>query len=166
MQNRMKVFMKLRMLYVIIMLLLAVIFSSCGNDDIDMSKIDFSNIENLYAQPLPVIQKCVQGKWKWDVKANGGPWGIPEENYPIVEIFNDHIVHMDNGKSYFYKWKKHTANYWTIRGEKTFAMEFNEYIEITRRYFLYIKNDTLLIVSDIVPPNGDPHSLNTYIRIK
>jgi hypothetical protein len=47
-----------------IVLLLAKI-SSCGEkDDIDMSEIDLSNIENLYEQPLPVIQKAVQGKWK------------------------------------------------------------------------------------------------------
>ena len=44
-------------------LMLAGSFSSCAKkNDIDMSKIDFSNIENLYEQPLPVIQKCVQGK--------------------------------------------------------------------------------------------------------
>ena len=28
------------------------------------SDIDFSNIENLYEQPLCVIKKCVIGKWK------------------------------------------------------------------------------------------------------
>jgi hypothetical protein len=35
-----------------------------NNDDIDMSKIDFSNIDDLYKQPLSVIQKCIEGKWK------------------------------------------------------------------------------------------------------
>ena len=41
------------------------VFSGCTKkEDIDWSKIDLSNIENLYAQPLQVIQKAVQGKWK------------------------------------------------------------------------------------------------------
>ena len=33
-------------------------------EEIDMSSIDFSNIENLFAQPLPVIQKCMEGGWE------------------------------------------------------------------------------------------------------
>ena len=39
---------------------------SCQKDNIDMFNIDFGNIDNLYAQPLPVIQKCVEGTWKMD----------------------------------------------------------------------------------------------------
>ena len=31
--------------------------------NLDM-QIDFANIENLYEQPLPVIKKCLHGKWK------------------------------------------------------------------------------------------------------
>ena len=32
---------------------------------IDWSKIDLNNIERLHEQPLPVIQKCIEGKWKF-----------------------------------------------------------------------------------------------------
>ena len=65
------------------MLMLAGCFITCSTnndivedipeDDIDMSLIDFSNIRNLYAQPLPVIQKCLEGKWKY-LRASGS-WG-------------------------------------------------------------------------------------------
>ena len=50
-------------------LLMVGIFFSCSSkleensdSDIDWSKIDLSNIENLYAQPLPVIKKVVEGQ--------------------------------------------------------------------------------------------------------
>ena len=44
---------------VILCIVLAGNLSSCAKND-----LDFNNIENLYEQPLPVIQKAVQGKWK------------------------------------------------------------------------------------------------------
>ena len=62
-----------------IFLIMAGSFYSCEkNNDIDMSKIDFSNIESLYEQPLPVIQKCVQGEWKLQYTRDG--FGIGEKN--------------------------------------------------------------------------------------
>ncbi|GHT84536.1 hypothetical protein FACS18947_2130 [Bacteroidia bacterium] len=63
--------MKTTLKIVAILLILAGSFSCEKENDIDMSKIDFSNIENLYEQPLPVIQKAIQGKWKL-VYAKGG----------------------------------------------------------------------------------------------
>ena len=55
-------------------IVLAGTFSSCNkksDSDIDMSKIDFSNIENLYEQPLPVIQNAVQGEWQLQFSVGG-----------------------------------------------------------------------------------------------
>ncbi|MDR2148997.1 MAG: hypothetical protein LBE91_21360, partial [Tannerella sp.] len=52
--------------HLMVIVIFAGLFYSCDkDDDIDMSKIDFSNIENLHEQPLQVIQKCVEGKWLW-----------------------------------------------------------------------------------------------------
>lgn len=36
-----------------------------------MPNIDFCNIENLYEQPLPIIQNCVQGKWQLQYSIGG-----------------------------------------------------------------------------------------------
>lgn len=61
------------------------------DDEIDMSLIDFSNIKNLYAQPLPVIQKCVQGKWKWIVRFSG-IGGFVKIDFGLVEITENKIM--------------------------------------------------------------------------
>jgi hypothetical protein len=48
--------------------------------------INLSTIEDLYNQPLPIIQKCIQGKWIWYV-SYGGATGIhyPEDTYVNFE---------------------------------------------------------------------------------
>jgi hypothetical protein len=43
----------------------------------------------LYAQPLPVIQKCIQGKWKWH-EAFGGVAGISYPKDTYVDMNEDY----------------------------------------------------------------------------
>ncbi|MDR1347097.1 MAG: hypothetical protein LBJ63_01510 [Prevotellaceae bacterium] len=93
----------------ILLLLLTGIFSSCGKeDDIDMSKIDFSNIENLYAQPLSVIQKAVQGKWKRYQTCDGVVGCVYPKDCFLEYTDNNEIWNDETGNIYnrtFY-WKK------------------------------------------------------------
>ncbi|MDH6358395.1 hypothetical protein [Parabacteroides sp. PF5-9] len=94
---------------ILISLLSSILCYGCKKeDDIDLSTIDFSNIENLYAQPLPVIQKCVQGKWKWFV-TYGGVVGESYKDNTFVYIYDNHcVITSKNGdqRSFNYIWKK------------------------------------------------------------
>jgi len=53
-------------------------------------QIDFNNIENLYAQPLEVIQKCVKEKWEL-IKCRR--WGWPTA---ALMLPNNTIVNIDS----------------------------------------------------------------------
>ena len=63
----------------------------------DMSLIDISNIDNLYAQPLPVIQKCLEGNWSL-VFTYGGIEGktIVDVLDSFMQITKERIVIGDN----------------------------------------------------------------------
>ena len=101
----------------LLLLLLTECFSSCKKDeDIDWSNIDISNIENLYEQPLPVIKKCVQGKWKW-TSASRYPGYIGYYVFfnTFVEITEKNVVITSEEKhndfrlyntTFSYDWKK------------------------------------------------------------
>jgi hypothetical protein len=54
--------------------------------------IDFLNIENLYAQPLPVIEKAILGKWKI-VYVKGGV---------VVQYRDNYFVEFTADKQYIY----------------------------------------------------------------
>ena len=81
---------------IILCIVLAGTFSSCNkksDSDIDMSKIDFSNIENLYEQPLPVIQNAVQGEWQLQFSVGGFVYQkIIDIHSSYMYITQDHIV--------------------------------------------------------------------------
>jgi hypothetical protein len=94
-----------RCLCIALLLLLAGSFSCSEEEDIDMSQIDFSNIAELYKQPLPVIQKCVQGKWKVYSQC-GGIAGCDYPENDFVEITSDEFI-IDADNDYFvhsYSW--------------------------------------------------------------
>jgi hypothetical protein len=78
----------------LLIFLILVAFVSC-----EKKTIDYSNIEDLYAQPLPVIQKCVEGKWKvykHYVIGIGGGTTYPENSYVYIQA--DRIIKTwDNG---------------------------------------------------------------------
>ena len=59
----------------------------------DESSIDFSNIENLYAQPIPVIQKCLEGNWIL-LYSQGGFVGetIIDKNGSYMQISKERII--------------------------------------------------------------------------
>ena len=117
-----------------------------------MSKIDFSNIENLHAQPLPVIQKCVQGKWKWYVTF-GGDVGASYSDNTFVDIAESRctIDYSDGSqRSWNFTWKNYTfANMGVTY--KRWVMWDNE-LDKGIWYFDAVKNDTLSVGH--VPPSG------------
>ena len=134
-----------------ILLLLAGWVSSCSGN-IDMSKIDFSNIENLYEQPLPVIKKCVQGKWKvYDVYVIGIVFNVTYPQNAYIEFKKDHYIasnEEDGSQSItYYTWEKHLIENWrsSLNGKETYMIcdKKQENALTSRGYFESIKNDTL-----------------------
>ena len=155
--------------YFILILTLIGFCTSCQKKDeaaIDMSNIDFSNIENLYEQPLPVIQKCVEGKWKW-VASFGGDAGVsyPENTY--VEIDKDHfVVDYDNGEHriLLYTWKRYTFLTRNMKNITRWVM-WNTEQDSGIFYFDAIKNDTLGVGVVPLPANYSPFS-HAFVRVK
>ena len=133
---------------------LAGISFSCAKND----RLDYSNIENLYEQPLPVIQKCVQGKWKWYVMC-GGVVGCQYSDNTFVDIYNDHVViDYDDGsqRTFYFTWKKrfiHNNKY------GTYVMWDSERNDLLW-HFVSIRNDTLIV-------GHSPEQFSTtFVRIK
>ena len=140
----------------VILLMLAGSFSSCGKD-----KIDFNNIENLYEQPLEVIQKAVQGKWKLQY-SYGGFIGqtIVDTHGTYMHISKDRIIMGSNTHGVttdspiiWEKWENFNGI------EITYLLSYNHHILIfeqdgviyeerpiaDRLFFNEIKNGTLSV---------------------
>ena len=68
-----------------------------AKEHIDMSNIDFNNIENLFAQPLPVIQKCLEGQWNL-LYSYGGLMGetITDTLGNYIQITKERIIMGNN----------------------------------------------------------------------
>ena len=141
--------------------------------------IDFSNIEDLYAQPLPIIQECIKGEWKvYDVSR----WGIsgyfrPANTFVTIDTQNN-IVEITvtdysggftimNGEmigTFPYNWEKEEVHPFSVATPRysTYVMQFYEYepsddvhltwgIEKIGWYFENIKKDTLTVVTFFTP---------------
>ena len=150
-----------------IVLMLALLGTvSCKNDDIDMSKIDFSNIEDLYAQPLPVIQKCVQGKWEWIDISRWGVLGYIQLSDTFVEINEDNVVVTQYSQNpanpsgtFLYTWEKKK----TLGDKTTYVMWDNER-KRNKWYFEKIQNDTLYVLYDDV--SNSYIERYTFVKVK
>ena len=132
--------------FIVIWLVLVGSSVSCSkNDNINM----LPNIDDLYAQPLPVIQKCVQGKWKWYISC-GGVAGCQEINNTFVNIKEDHyVVDYEDGsqRTFYFSWKKYTP---ADNEHETYVM-WNEETNKAWWCFVSIKNDTLTAITFDVP---------------
>ena len=109
----------------------------CHNEN---DNIDYSNIEDLYAQSLPVIQKCVEGKW--EVKYQyGGVVGILPISDTYIEINGNKINDQE------IQWERY--NFKLINDGKsyqTYAPHFKGFEEAPLGYFISIKNDSLTVL--------------------
>jgi len=134
---------KIKLLKRIALLAVICISFSCKNSDMDMSKIDFSNIDNLYDQPLPIIQKCLEGKWQWTGNSVGILASI-NTNTSVDVTKKSVIIVYDDGSEYTfsYSWKKKDI----YTGITTYVLWNNEQNE-GWVYFDNIKNDTLCVMS-------------------
>ncbi|MDR2126337.1 MAG: hypothetical protein LBP63_05875 [Prevotellaceae bacterium] len=132
----------------ILLILAGVVACGKENADIDMSKIDFSNIENLYEQPLPVIQKAVQGRWKL-YQTCGGDAGCSYPPNTFITIASNEIIleNIDSGEyienSYSWKNKKVDVYGKTINSYVLWPGGADETAQ-SGMYFLSIKSDTLV----------------------
>jgi hypothetical protein len=138
------------LIFSLISLLLAGSFLSCEKND------GMENIEDLYAQPLPVIQKCVQGKWSCYMSNGIGALG------PItvtVEITKTSATVLDYYGRIYEKFNYQWEQKETPLGYTTYIM-WDTVRNIGRWYFESIRNDSLLI------SEYNTSIRNVFVRIK
>jgi len=133
------------------------IFFSCKERDVDMSNIDFSNIENLYEQPLPVIKKCVEGKWQWVHISRWGFLGSVPLTHTFVEITENSVDITQDGYEFVvisgtfsYNWLKKT----TLSNRATYVIRAGDGQIKMEWYFNNIQNDSLYVYADNASMNG------------
>ena len=136
-------------------------------NDIDMSNIDFSNIEDLYAQPLSVIHKCIQGKWYNKVQSCSQPECItwpcpsivcPKETYIEINGYQSNFIDVYENHTFDYsfdcRWKECTIL------DRDKEISFKAYVLAVQNdkgddrlihYFQNIKNDSLYGISRYGP---------------
>jgi len=130
-----------------------------NDNDIDMPKIDFINIEKLYEQPLPVIQKSVQGKWKvYSIYTDGIIYNVTYPENEFIEFNNDFYITYNEDSSQsitYFTWEKHAVEDWRspLNGYKTYMMcdKKQEDAISSKLYFADIHNDTLSFGTYMAP---------------
>ncbi|GHV36455.1 hypothetical protein FACS1894180_0590 [Bacteroidia bacterium] len=154
--------MKKKNLLILTVLLVMVGTFSCEKE----KNIDYSNIEDLYAQPLPVIKKAVQGKWKLYSTCGGFAGCSYPENRFITRTPNEIIVDSDKHLVVSYSWKKKKVD---IFGEmvNSYVMWPDRADETTLsgEYFISIQNDTLYAQDCSLTSNYTVFSF-IYVRVK
>ena len=92
--------------------------------EVDITNIDFSVIENLDEQPLPVILHCIEGKWRLSETRSSGFAGPSQHYNTYFEFDPNHIIVTYEGetpplsRTFPYTWKKAT----TFVGRDIFVM--------------------------------------------
>jgi len=156
----------------VILLFLVGLFFSCQKAEVNQPKtpdvnqnIDFSNIENLYEQPLHVIQKCIEGNWKLQYSSHqypytGGAKTIDIHGY-YIHLTPNHIIRGNNSQGIFTNspiiWVKEenflgndrnpyllSYNHGIIVNEQD-GVIYEEQPVANYLLFLAIKNDTLSV---------------------
>jgi hypothetical protein len=144
--------MKIRLF--LVALLLSVFCFGCRKKD----------IEDLYAQPLSVIQKCVQGKWKW-YASYGGFSGVNYSDNTFVDIYDDHYTityHNGMQRTVYFTWKRTTVSHGEL---ETWVMwDTLHYKESW--YFISIKDGTLRVGLDPPSKSADVPNSFDFVRIK
>ena len=151
----------------------------------------YSNIEDLYAQPLHIIQACIQGKWKVLRVSRWGYLGllhptntivtidIQNSNVVITEDTNEHYMMMDGclNNLFSFSWENkgvypfgigtRSPCYTTyvmqnnLSRKPELVLHFNEKVE--GWYFDKIINDTLQVIVDYHP---DTYYCESYLFLR
>lgn len=146
-----------------ILLLMAGSLFSCHENGNDMSNIDFSNIKALFSQPLPVLQKAVQGKWKW---CESYEWSVGYRCIynTFVEINDNHVIidYADGSqKTIYFTWEKRYSSFYNC---DTYIMcEIGSNKELWS--FTCIIDDILYIAAPL-KDDSDAFDLYNFARIK
>ena len=159
--------MKTRLYFLALILTFIGFCPSCQKADMDKSAIDYSNIEYLYEAPLPVIKKCVQGKWKWYVSYGGDEGASYSENTFVDIDHNRLIIDYDDGgqRIIYYTWKKYTFLTMNMEYIRRWVM-WNTEQDRGIWYFSEIKNDTLQVGNIVSVEARDIPSGSAFVRVK
>jgi hypothetical protein len=111
-----------------------------GSFACEKNDINISNIEDLYAQPLSVIQKTVQGKWKWITYINGIGGYIPFD-MGLVEITKDKIISYNKVQNFY--WQEQQVYVNSVAELRQTYVACNKQDDFPICCFEYIKNDTM-----------------------
>jgi hypothetical protein len=122
-----------------LLILLSLLCFGCVDESIN----ECITIENLYTQPLHVIQECVQGKWEW-YASYGGYVGISYPKNTFVDIQEDHftITNERGQRTTYFTWEKKTLP----DGNVTWVM-WDKEREAGIWAFPTISNDSLSVAS-------------------
>ena len=179
-----------------LVLVVCLIGTACErNNSSDDNILQNPIIEDLYAQPLPIIQKSVQGQWKG---IRGSRWGsgsifnLTNITVNIDTKNNNLFITADTSKKDIgllklinspssYSWEKKEVYGSDVIGERptfytTYVMQFNEMnieepalrIDYFGWYFKSIRNDTLRVFVDFTPADFNFCYYENYyfVRIK
>ena len=163
---------------------------------INTANIDFSNIEDLHAQPLPVIKKCLHGKWKVFMVCRWGILGIlhPTNTFVNIDTQNNTVEITENKGNPFLtimngamtgtfscSWKEEEVYSPGVDRRppcySTYVMQFDEYepddimqnlwkIEKIGWYFESIKNDTLRAITHFTPISSNFRYYEDYWSLR
>jgi hypothetical protein len=133
---------KILKLATLALLLAGIIACNKNKEEID---VDFSNIENLCEQPISVIEKAIQGKWKI-VYYKGGLIAN------MIQYPDNHLVEFTSDKKYMdttpiatfttkFKWSKELR--YSTSGDAVYIMRFQD-AGVTPLLMKEIHNDTLV----------------------
>ena len=70
----------------------------------NLNNIDYSNIDNLYAQPLWLIQNCIHGKWKVieTYRRQYDPFRYPTGLFVDIDVKNNSVEVTADSAEYEY----------------------------------------------------------------
>lgn len=140
-------------------------------------KIDFSNIEDLYAQPLEIIQNCVHGKWKVLEVLTWGFIGtyLPTNTIVSIDTHNNYVVITEYEDEYYlngsfsYSWEEKEVYQFgqgVIPRYTTYVMQNNDK-KIEGWYFDRIRDDILFVYCDFCPDRfADGFRNYIFLKIK
>jgi hypothetical protein len=121
----------------IVVLLLAGVIACEKNDE--YAHIDFSNIEHLCEQPIPVIERAIRGRWKKVYRPEVLEWleKLPDDHFVEFTADRKYIrIFPDQTEVVNYTWKRIASG----DGDSLHIMYFGSVFSLVMEE---VRNDTL-----------------------